>query len=109
MNCFEWQNRASDYLDGMLMGAGKAEADAHLDGCRECLERYKHYRILVSSVATQPRSSLPIPIRKAPLAAVLPRLDFATFSRSRWEQVPWYFRRRSGHRAHDLGRYLSRT
>ncbi|MDR3606595.1 MAG: zf-HC2 domain-containing protein [Oligoflexia bacterium] len=92
MNCFEWQNRASDYLDGSLMGATKTEADEHLDSCRECLDHYKHYRALISSIASQPRSTLPIPIRKSPLAAVLPRLDFATFSRSRWEQVPWYIR-----------------
>jgi hypothetical protein len=92
MNCFEWQNRASDYLDGALVGAIKTEADEHLDSCRDCQEHHKHYRVIVNSIASQPRSSLPIPIRKSPLAAVLPRLDFATFSRSRWEQVPWYIR-----------------
>lgn len=92
MNCFEWQNRASDYLDGILTGPAKAEADGHLDSCRECHDHYKRYRLLLTAIASQPRSSLPIPIRKSPLAVVLPRLDIATLSRSRWEQVPWYVR-----------------
>jgi hypothetical protein len=92
MNCFEWQTRASDYLDGILMGAVKSDADEHLDSCRDCHERYKHYRLLLNAIASQPRSSLPIPIRKSPLAAVLPRLNIASLSRTRWEQVPWYLR-----------------
>lgn len=92
LNCFEWRNLASDYLDGMLMGAAKTDADRHLDSCRDCQERLKRYRALLSTIASQPRSALPIPIRKSPLAAVLPRLDMATLSRSRWEQVPWYLR-----------------
>jgi hypothetical protein len=92
MNCFEWQNRASDYLDGTLIGPGKREADEHVESCKECNERHKHYRLILTSLASQPRSTLPIPIRKAPLAAALPRLDMARIGRSRWEQVPWYIR-----------------
>jgi hypothetical protein len=92
MNCFEWQNRASDYLDGALIGTAKREADDHLEGCKDCNERHKHYRLILTSVASQPRSSLPIPIRKAPFAVALPRLDMARLGRSRWEQIPWYIR-----------------
>ena len=92
MNCFEWNNRSSDYLDGALIGQAKQEADAHLDTCKECSDRHKHYRLIITSIANQPRSTLPIPIRKAPLSATLPRLDMARMGRSRWEQVPWYIR-----------------
>lgn len=92
MNCFDWHNRASDFLDGTLTGASKREADKHLEDCGECRERHQHYRLILTSIASQPRSALPVPIRKAPLAAALPRLDIARMSRSRWEQVPWYIR-----------------
>lgn len=92
MNCFEWHNRASDYLDGTLIGAAKREADEHLDSCKECHDRHKHYRLILTSIASQPRSALPVPIRKAPLSSALPRMDLARMGRTRWEQVPWYIR-----------------
>jgi hypothetical protein len=91
VNCFDWQNRASDYLDGTLVGVSKSEADQHLDQCRECTERFKRYRIILSSLASQPRAPLPITIRKAPLASALPRLSLR-FTRSRWDHIPWYLR-----------------
>lgn len=91
MNCFDWQNRASDYLDGTLMGSVKAEADQHLDSCRECTERFKHYRVILNSISTQPRFTLPIPIRKSPFIGGLPRLGIR-ISRSRWDHIPWYLR-----------------
>ncbi len=91
MNCFDWQNRASDYLDGTLMGSVKSEADRHLDSCRECTERFKHYRIILSSISAQPRAELPIPIRKSPLISGLPRLGLR-LTRSRWDHIPWYLR-----------------
>lgn len=92
MNCFEWQNRASDYLDGTLIGASKREADQHLDSCTHCHDRHQHFRLILTSLASQPRATLPIPIRKAPLTSHLPRLEMARLGRSRWEQVPWYIR-----------------
>lgn len=92
MTCFEWQNRASDYLDGAMIGSTKREADDHLEGCKDCNERHKHYRLIITSIASQPRSALPIPIRKAPFAVALPRLDIARLGRSRWDQLPWYVR-----------------
>jgi hypothetical protein len=91
MNCFIWQNKSSDYLDGLLMPAEKKEADKHLDSCPACMERFKRYRTILTSISTQPRTQLPISIRKAPLAFALPRLDLHTH-RSRWERTPWYIR-----------------
>jgi hypothetical protein len=92
MNCFDWHNRSSDYLDGSLAAEPKREADEHLESCGDCRERHQHYRLILASISNQPRSTLPVPIRKAPLAAALPRMDIARMSRSRWEQVPWYIR-----------------
>ncbi|MEK6579023.1 MAG: hypothetical protein AABZ55_07330 [Bdellovibrionota bacterium] len=92
MNCFEWQTRASDHLDGTLIASLKKEADSHIDSCKECSERLKHFRSIISSIAAQSRSTLPVPIRKAPLSAHLPRLDMARIRRSRWERLPWYVR-----------------
>jgi hypothetical protein len=91
MNCFDWHNRASDHLDGTLMGAVKAEADQHLDECRDCMERFKRYRIILNSLSAQPRATLPIPIRKSPLVSGLPHLGLK-LSRSRWDHIPWYLR-----------------
>lgn len=90
MNCFEWRNHASDYLDGALIGAMKSEADRHLDSCKECSERQKHFRIILSSVSSQPRTPLPIPIRKAPLSSGRPLFDIKRLGR--WDRIPWYLR-----------------
>lgn len=92
MDCFEWQARASDYLDGTLVGPIKEGSDQHLEVCADCRERDEHYRILVSVIATRPRSTLPVPIRRSPLSSSLPRLDLAAVSRTRWERIPWYLR-----------------
>jgi hypothetical protein len=92
MNCFEWHARSSDFLDGTLPEEFKQAAEGHVDSCKECNERHKHYRLLLSAISGQPRSTLPVPIRKAPLTATLPRLDMAAVGRSRWESLPWYVR-----------------
>lgn len=91
MNCFEWVSRSSDYLDGTLIGTKKQEADAHLDECSECHQKFQRYRQILSSIAAQPRSSLPISMRKAPFSSVLPRLDLG-LNHSRWQRIPWYIR-----------------
>jgi hypothetical protein len=90
--CFRWQTRASDILDGSLPSAEKTTAEDHIRDCKSCGERHQHYRLLLSSVSNQPRSMLPVPIRKSPLAATLPRLDMTAVGRSRWESLPWYVR-----------------
>ncbi len=91
MNCFEWQNRASDYLDGTLIGPLKREADAHLDSCPDCSRRHERFRRLTDSIAHQPRSQLPIVLRKSPLSFALPKLTSLS-RRSRWERAPWFIR-----------------
>lgn len=91
MNCFEWQNRVSDYLDGTLIGSAQREAEDHLESCRSCNERQKHYRLILSTLSSQPRSTLPVPIRKSPLGFNLPKLDLRN-RKSKWEQVPWFVR-----------------
>ncbi len=102
--CFKWHTRASDILGSSggaespgeeTIPARTAElraAEAHLRDCGTCGERFKHYRLLLNTLAHQPRSTLPVPIRKAPLAASLPRLDMSAVGRSRWESLPWYVR-----------------
>jgi hypothetical protein len=92
MNCFEWQNRASDYLDGTLIGALKRGADDHLDACPSCQERHKHYRLLLTTLAGQSRSTLPISIRKSPLSVTLPRLQLSERIKGSWELLPWFLR-----------------
>lgn len=92
MNCFEWHSRSSDFLDGSLIGETKVAAEKHLSQCKECSERHNHYRILLSSIANQSRSTLPIPIRKAPLTPQHSRRSNSRGARSKWERIPWYLR-----------------
>jgi hypothetical protein len=92
MNCFEWQNRSSDYLDGTLIGPDKREADEHLDNCSVCNERHQHLRIILSSIANQPRSTLPIPIRKAPFSLAFPKIEVYD-QKTKWKHTPWFVRK----------------
>jgi hypothetical protein len=91
VNCFEWNNRVSDYLDGTLIGPLKKEADDHAESCPDCGARHGRYRTILDSIAAQPRSTLPVPIRKAPLSASIPRLELHS-RRSRWDRLPWFIR-----------------
>lgn len=97
MNCFDWENRVSDYLDGSLTSPLKLAADEHVESCASCSMRYNHYRLILSSVSNQPRNPLPLIIRKAPLSSAgvpasrnkRPRLrDSLKF----WSTIPWYLR-----------------
>ena len=101
MNCFEWQSISSDHLDGALTGPAKKDAEEHIDACKECSERYKHYRLILTSISNQPRSTLPVPIRKSPLAGSFLGLDAlssltalgeSVTRKSRWERTPWFIR-----------------
>ena len=53
MNCFEWSNHSSDYLDGTLSKSTQDQADEHLKVCPDCTERLQHYRFIVSSISHQ--------------------------------------------------------
>src|SRR3954463_12289593 len=92
MGCFEWQSRATDYLDGALLGPLKEEADEHVASCPTCKERHKRYRALLAQVAGQPKAVMPPQLRKAPFSAIVPPSDVARGARSRWERVPWFVR-----------------
>ena len=91
MNCFQWQTRVSDILDGTLIGSQLREAEEHLESCFHCNQKSRRYLQIRSLIANQPRSVLPIPIRKSPLYSIIPRIDHKT-SRARWEKTPWYIR-----------------
>jgi hypothetical protein len=92
IDCFEWQSRATDYLDGALLGPEKQEADRHVETCPTCKERNRRYRALLAQVAGQPKATLPPQLRKAPFSAIVPPTDVARGARSRWERVPWFIR-----------------
>jgi hypothetical protein len=99
MNCFDWQNRTSEYLDGSLMGPAKREADEHLEGCESCNARYNHYRTILGSISSQPRAVLPLSIRKDPLSTVAAtpeggkKRGLPLRQRARkWLDLPWWVR-----------------
>lgn len=91
MNCFEWQNRASDYLDQSLSGTQLKDAQVHLASCESCVDRHKHYQEILTSIGSQRRVSLPEAVRKAPFSALLARPD-AHSRKYRWERTPWFIR-----------------
>lgn len=88
MNCFEWRNRSSDYIDGMMNATAKRESEEHLESCEDCRATNEHYRTLIQAISQQPRTSLPVPLRKAPLSSPLPRPGGLS-RKSRWESTPW--------------------
>lgn len=92
MNCFEWQSLSSDYLDGTLELSTKQQADQHVGSCKDCNERHRRFRLILSSLASQPRSALPIPIRKSPLVSPIEKSGMRKLSKSKWQDIPWYFR-----------------
>lgn len=92
MNCFQWQNSSSDYLDGTLSEPSKTEADFHLKNCSECKERFRHFKQLISSISQRPKSKLPEALKIAPFSAELPSLETQTLDRSFWQRIPWYLR-----------------
>ncbi|MEK6706830.1 MAG: hypothetical protein AABZ06_13685 [Bdellovibrionota bacterium] len=92
MNCFEWQNCSSDFLDGIMVGSSKREAEEHVESCSTCGERHRHLRLILSLIAKQPRSSLPIQLRKSPLRAHTPQAEGRPGFRARWHHLPWYVR-----------------
>ncbi len=54
-------------------------------------ERRARVEKILNRLRNLPKSSLPVPIRKAPLSSPLPRIE-TTDHRSRWERLPWFVR-----------------
>lgn len=90
MECFGWQNLTSDFLDQKLKADLQKKVDAHVQKCDQCGKRVQHLRLLLNTIHRQPKHPLPIPMRKSPLSASLPRLEM--LGRSRWERLPWFIR-----------------
>ncbi|MEN9723823.1 MAG: hypothetical protein RJB38_1809 [Pseudomonadota bacterium] len=59
MNCFDWNIASSEYLDGSLSPPLKKAADDHLESCADCKERHQHYRLILESLRSLPRSVAP--------------------------------------------------
>ncbi len=85
MNCFEWQNQSSDYLDGALSPFRKKEADTHMKSCLKCSKRLERYQALIHSLSSQPSSP-----REA--GGHLVPLDLLRRERPEWKKIPWYIR-----------------
>jgi hypothetical protein len=92
MNCFQWHNSISDFLDGELPEPQRTQADQHLDECADCKRHFQHYQMILTTLTDQPKYLLPADLRKEPLAALLPRIDTSKISLNQWERIPWYLR-----------------
>lgn len=67
--CNQVQAGLTDYLDGRLTGREMQEMDAHLQGCRECVQEWESLRDLGAALAAlgpvQEPADLPLRIRVA--------------------------------------------
>lgn len=57
--CTRCRERFSEYLDGLLDAAGRAEADAHLAACADCRRELERWRSTLRDVAALPRQAAP--------------------------------------------------
>ena len=63
LNCFEWSNHVSGFLDGNLPPAIQKLAGQHLDECKDCSERNHRYRQILDSIRSLKRISAPAKIK----------------------------------------------
>ncbi len=93
VDCFGWQSRASEYLDGTLQGTEKKVADDHLDNCPACREHHKHYRLILESISGQPRMGIPESMRIDPYSGTLKLAEpHKQAAESRWSRTPWFIK-----------------
>lgn len=92
MNCFEWQSKASDYLDDLLSETQQKESDAHLESCTQCNQLHQHYRIILTTISSQPRMVLPTAFRKAPFRSSSLPIRKRLSPKVVWQLMPWYLR-----------------
>jgi hypothetical protein len=59
LSCFDWGNLAAEYLDGSIAPGLKRRADEHLTKCRDCSERQQHFRLILESLRSLPRTTTP--------------------------------------------------
>jgi anti-sigma factor RsiW len=57
--CTHCRERFSDYLDGLLNAAGRADADAHLAVCPDCRRELELWKAVLQGVAALPREGTP--------------------------------------------------
>jgi hypothetical protein len=79
LSCFDWSNLAAEYLDGSLAPGMKRRADEHLVECRECSERHQHYRLILESLRSLPRTPTPSDLQHE-LESQAPRLALTSAS-----------------------------
>ncbi|OFZ02622.1 MAG: hypothetical protein A2070_14095 [Bdellovibrionales bacterium GWC1_52_8] len=94
MNCFQIRNHTSDILDGTLKPEDKKQIETHLVECEPCSEELKHFRIILSSIATSPR--IAVPQEKKNHELLMDSRDLRRTRvqrlRKRWRTLPWYIR-----------------
>jgi hypothetical protein len=79
LSCFDWSNLAAEYLDGSLAPGLKRRADEHLTECRDCSERQQHYRLILESLRSLPRTTTPSDLQHE-LEMQAPRLALTSAS-----------------------------
>ena len=92
INCFEWQNHSSEFLDGTLPEKQQQKAEKHLETCKECRQRSKHYQLLLTSIRQQKKATLPPHLEQPAFRLPLSRTEWTRLHLSRWEVLPWHLR-----------------
>jgi len=94
MNCFQIRNLTSDILDGAIPADRRTVIEAHLQECELCNEEFKHFRIILSSIASSPRITPKLEMKNTEPSLNLSDVRKKPVQRLRryWRTLPWYIR-----------------
>ncbi len=92
INCFKWQSYSSDYLDKTLPESLYEKINEHLKICTLCHDQLDHYQQIISCIAHQPKSTLPLGLKKPTRLGIFYKKEEGDLWLPRWRNLPWPFR-----------------
>ncbi len=96
MNCFEWSQNISDYLDSALSKKSSEAFNEHLKACASCREKLSHFEKIIDSIKGNSVEAIPQRLLENPLSDRFPSgsslyLRFL-MTLQKWKYIPWYVR-----------------
>jgi hypothetical protein len=83
MNCFQWKNQISDYLEGTLPEKEMEKAKLHLSHCKDCTQAEKRFQTILYLITHEPKIQFP--------QSTASTHSFLCFPYS-WKNPPWFLR-----------------